>query len=232
MAQEGEALGWSVDEEDVGERVAGGGGGMDDADLKATFDRAEGAGIHDVAVEMAVRSEVLLIAVCGGEACVSEEDGGDWLCVGCRRGDDDAPAPLAGRVAERIDRAAASAQERGGDVVGAQDGDGGVHGEAFADAAGVEVDAGNSEVDGSCGRVEVEVAIADNHANFGEIGGSGDPTSRTEEPPGLHQRADGDIEGSVAGLTPVVGLGEEAKGLGIGGRWSKSGFAVDSREFG
>src|ERR1700678_3262546 len=78
--------------------------------------------------------------------------------------------------------------------------------------------------------VEGDVTPADFVAEPVEFGLGGDAPLMEEEAPCAKERAYGDVKCAVGFSTPVEGAVEEAKGLGIGDHWSRTGFAADARE--
>lgn len=180
-----------------------GGGGECVGDVAAVCDDGDGsacgeaetcARVHDVAEALAVDVDELFGVARGGDGGVGEEEDEGrraWLlAVG-----GDAPACLArGRVAD--DDVSGESDAGGGEASGAEEVEGGLRGEAFADAAEIEACAGAGEGGGLVGVVEDEGGGADGGEGLVDVGlrwEGGGPACLAPEGDGA---ADGDVEGA------------------------------------
>ena len=86
-----------------------------------------------------------------------------------------------------------------GDVLAPEQRHHAIDGVALGDPAQVQLDAGPVEADRPRGRVEHDVRVSDASAHLGDLGVAREAAAAAEEPPGLHQGPDGDVE-RAAGL--------------------------------
>ena len=125
----------------------------------------------------------------------------------------------------------AEIEGRGDALVAKKSGDA-VDGEAFTDAAGVELHRLMvGEGDGAGLWVESDIFPADSVAQCVELGRRRDASLMEEEAPGAEERADGDVECAVGDAAPVDGTVEEAEGFRVGDDGSHAGFTAYAGEF-
>src|SRR6202046_5874091 len=106
-------------------------------------------GIHEVAVEMALKDKVLFRAAGAGERGVAQHYGREGMARVVGIGHHYFPSRLAWRRAQRVDGAAPGGEHRRAHVLRAQDGNRLIDGESFANASGIKLDSRGAEVDGS-----------------------------------------------------------------------------------
>src|SRR5882724_11965156 len=114
------------------------------------------------------------------------------------------PTCGAGDSSDGVESASARRDEGGGDALVAKKFGDAVDGEAFADAAGVELHRLMvGERDGAGFGVESDISPADFVAHGVEFGLRRDASVMEEEAPGAKERPDGDIECAIGDAAPV-----------------------------
>src|SRR5262249_60689731 len=111
--------------------------------------------------------------------------------------DRDLPSTPAGRCAERVDRTAACADQRGGDRPLLQEIDNAINGVAFADPAQIELDAWLVETDRPVARIEDDVPAADVPPGCAELAFNRQMAVALVEAPRFHQRTNSNVERPV-----------------------------------
>lgn len=116
-----------------------------------------GVGIKDVAVAMTILNEEFFSAARGGERAVFEHDVRENFSGVCGIGNMDKPASGTGRTADGIDSAGSGGDERGSDVLLAENRDDMIDGIALANAAWIKLDGSVvDEINSSVCRIEMD----------------------------------------------------------------------------
>ena len=220
----------ALDEERVVQRVACGARTGQDGDAQYTLHGPSGARVHDVRVRDAVLLEGLLVAAGHGESPILQPDGERDTAALDRILDPDVPPSARGRGAQAEDRAAAGADQGGGDALPPEQVHGAVHGVSLGDPTQVQLDPGPVEADGPVFPVQPDVLVADASPQLGQLGAAGHPAGAAEEAPRLHQRTDGDVEGAVGLAAVPERFGDQVEQLRVDGHRSLRRLPVEARQ--
>src|ERR1700731_2460109 len=204
---------------------------MNNAHLDTAFDRTQSPGVHDVAIDVTITHEAFVAAICARQRGVAKENNGKSPRRRQRAGDHHTPSSAMRWRSEPINRAAARREHRRNDVVGTQDANRRAHGEAFTNAARIQLDPGRGETDRAHGGVKSDLFPAGYAAQRLQLLRGRNVAIVAKEPPGFHETSYGDVKRTVTPTAPILRLHKKTKSLGIGRNWRIRGVANDTGEF-
>src|SRR5208337_3947384 len=113
--------------------------------------------------------------------------------------------------AESVDTARAAGDKRRRDPIGAKNIHGAIHGIALGDSPQVDFNPTLVESDRPPFGVQFQMLIPNPLEHLNDFSPRGQAATPAEETPGLHQRADGDVEGAVRLFAAADGDFEQMK---------------------